>query len=85
MIRHISSIAEFVEDLDAAIHFYRDALGLEVKHEAGSNYALVEVGGTLHFGLWARQGAAEATYGDAGKAADIPLGFSIGFEVDEVT
>ena len=31
MIRHVAGIAEIVEDLDAAVRFYRDVLGLDVE------------------------------------------------------
>ena len=84
MIRHIASIAEIVEDLEEAIRFYRDILGLEVEHEVGSGYALVKVEGTLHFGIWERGNAAVATFGDRSQKEKVPLGFSIGFEVDAV-
>ena len=84
MIRHVSSIGEIVDDMDAAVGFYRDVLGLPVKYEAGSEYAEVEVGGVLHFAIWRRSAAAEATFGDAGQVDRIPLGFTLGFEVDEV-
>lgn len=84
MIRHIASIAEIVDDLEETIRFYRDILGLEVEHEAGSGYALVKVGGTLHFGIWERGNAAVATFGDRNQKEKVPVGFSIGFEVDAV-
>lgn len=84
MIRHIASIAEIVNDLEKTICFYREVLGLEVEHEEGSGYALVKVGGTLHYGIWERGNAAVATFGDRGQKEKIPLGFSIGFEVDAV-
>ena len=84
MIRHVSSIAEIVDDMDAAVGFYRDVLGLPVKYEAGAEYAEVEIGGVLHFALWRRSAAAETTFGDAGQADRVPLGFTLGFEVDEV-
>jgi catechol 2,3-dioxygenase-like lactoylglutathione lyase family enzyme len=66
------------------VGFYRDLLGLTVKYEQGSDYAEVEVGGVLHFAIWLRSAAAEATFGDAGQADRIPLGFTLGFEVDDV-
>ncbi len=84
MIRHMASVAEIVEDVGAAVEFYRDVLGLTVEHEAGTGYALVKVPGTLHFGLWSRQAAAESTYGDAGDADKVSLGFTVGFEVDDL-
>lgn len=83
MLRHLASIAEVVEDVDATIHFYRDVLGLEVEvHSEG--YADVTVPGTLHFGIWSRAEAAKATYGSPEAADRVPLGFTIGFEVDDV-
>ena len=83
MLRHLASIAEVVEDVDAAVHFYRDILGLEVEvHSEG--YADVTVPGTLHFGIWSRAEAANATYGSPDAADRVPLGFTIGFEVDDV-
>lgn len=82
MLRHLASIAEVVEDVDAAVHFYRDILGLEVKvHNEG--YADVTLPGTLHFGIWSRAEAANATYGSPDAAERIPLGFTVGFEVDD--
>ena len=82
MTRHIAGIAEIVEDVSLAVRFYREALGLNVEHEEGAGYALVDVQGTLHFGIWSRASAAEATFGDPNAANRIPLGFTIGFEVD---
>ena len=84
MIRHISAIAEVVDDVDAAVEFYRDVLGLTVEHQPGGGYATVEIPGVLHFSIWSRTAAAEATYGDKDTADRIPLGFSVEFEVDSV-
>ena len=83
MLRHVASIGEVVEDVDAAVRFYRDILGLEVEvHNEG--YADVTVPGTLHFGIWSRVEAAKATYGSPEAAERVPLGFTVGFEVDDV-
>ena len=83
MTRHIASIAEIVEDFEEAVGFYRDTLGLKVEvHHEG--YADVAVSGVLHFGVWSRGEAAQATFGSSDAAERIPLGFTIGFEVDEV-
>ena len=84
MIRHISAIAEVVDDVDAAVEFYRDVLGLPVDHQPGGGYATVEISGTLHFSVWSRSAAAEATFGDEAAADRIPPGFSVEFEVDSV-
>lgn len=84
MIRHLAHIADIVDDLDAAIHFYRHTLGLPVEHEEGSPYAVVQVPGVLHFGLWLRRAAAETIYGNPDAYERVPLGLSVGFEVDDV-
>jgi catechol 2,3-dioxygenase-like lactoylglutathione lyase family enzyme len=81
MIRHCAGFAEIVEDVEAAAEFYR-GLGLDVKVENG--YGVVELPGTLHFGLWNRADAAESTYGSRDRADTIKLGFALGIEVDSV-
>jgi catechol 2,3-dioxygenase-like lactoylglutathione lyase family enzyme len=82
MIRHLASIAEIVDDFDAAVRFYRDVLGLRVEPKPDSNYADVLVDGLLHFGIWRRSHAAQITFGDVSAVDRIPLGFTVGFEVD---
>jgi catechol 2,3-dioxygenase-like lactoylglutathione lyase family enzyme len=82
MIRHLSGLAEIVEDVDAAVAFY-EGLGLTVKQD-GPDYAAAEVPGVLHFGIWSRQSAAESTYGSRDATDRVPLGFTIGLEVDDV-
>jgi len=84
MIRHVAGIAEVVEDIEAAVCFYRDDLGLEVNHEPGESYATVAISGIPHFGIWLRSKAAELVFGDSSQIQRIPLGFSLGFEVDSV-
>ncbi len=84
MIRHLASLAEIVEDVNQAIAFYRDTLGLEVKEQHGDDYAVIAIPGVLHFGVWARAHAAESTLGSRDKAAQIPLGFTMEFEVDNI-
>lgn len=84
MIRHLAGVAEIVEDVEAAVNFYRDVLGLAVKYEEGADYAEIEIAGILHYGIWSREAAAKATYGDPGAVELIKPGFSVGFEVDSV-
>lgn len=86
MIRFVAGVAEVVEDVTEAMAQYRDRLGLEVEEMEGMEaaYAEVKVPGIGHFGIWDRRAAAEATFGDRGRAGEIPLGFTIGFEVDDV-
>jgi catechol 2,3-dioxygenase-like lactoylglutathione lyase family enzyme len=81
MIRHTAGIGEIVEDVDQAAEFYR-SVGLEVKVENG--YGVVELAGLAHFGLWSRADAAESTYGSRDAVDRVPLGFTVGFEVDSV-
>ena len=84
MIRHFAGVAEIVEDFEAAVQFYRDTLGLEVE-SLSEGYATATIPGVLHFGIWSRAEAAEATYGSPDAADRVPLGFTIAFEVDNVT
>ena len=84
MIRHFAGVAEIVEDFEAAVQFYRDTLGLEVE-SLSEGYATATIPGVLHFGIWSRAEAAEATYGSPDAAERVPLGFTIAFEVDDVT
>ena len=84
MIRHVAGIAEIVDDFDAGVRFYREVLGLTVEQEPGSGYAVVAVPGVLHFAVWARWAAAEGTFGSREQADRIPLGLTVGFEVDGV-
>ena len=84
MIRHMASIGEIVDDMETAVAFYRDVLGLEVEWNEGTGYATAKVAGAMHFGIWSREAAAEATLGDKEAASRIPLGFTVEFEVDEV-
>ena len=80
MIRHVSGIAEIVDDIEAAVQFCRYILGLEVEHESGSGYGVVQIPGVLHFGLWSRTEAAKSTFGDPSATERIALGLSVGFE-----
>jgi catechol 2,3-dioxygenase-like lactoylglutathione lyase family enzyme len=84
MIRHLASIAEVVDDFDAAVRFYRHTLGLTVEPKPDGNYANVIVGGVLHFAIWRRSHAAQIIFGDVKATDRVPLGFTVGFEVDSV-
>jgi catechol 2,3-dioxygenase-like lactoylglutathione lyase family enzyme len=84
MVRHVAGVGEIVDDIDTAVKFYRERLGLEVDHSPGEGYATVSISGVPHFGIWLRSAAAERVYGDASQSGRIPLGFTVGFEVDTV-
>jgi catechol 2,3-dioxygenase-like lactoylglutathione lyase family enzyme len=82
MIRHVSGIAEVVEDVEAAAKFY-EGLGVSVSRE-GPDYAIADIPGILHFGIWARAHAAESTFGSREAVDRVPLGFCVALEVDEI-
>jgi lactoylglutathione lyase len=85
MIRHLAGVAEIVEDVNAAVAFYCDTLGLTVKQRMNDDYVVLTAPGVLHFGIWSRSAAAEATFGDRAAADSIPLGYTLEFEVDDLT
>ena len=84
MLRHMAGLAEIVDDVDAAVEFYRDVLGLTVEKRDSDDYVMLSVPGVLHFGIWNRAHAAECLYGSRDQADRVPLGFTIEFEVDNV-
>ncbi|MFQ5851544.1 MAG: VOC family protein [Candidatus Binatia bacterium] len=71
-----------VEDMDRALRFYTDVLGLRLGHRSG-DYAQLDTGAT-RLGLYTR-GAMAKTLGMSLKAPahDAP-GFEIGFKVPDV-
>ena len=81
MIRHLASIAEVVDDFDAAVRFYRHVLGFTVEPKPDGNYANVIVGGVLHFAIWRRSHAAQIIFDDEKATERVPLGFTVGFEL----
>lgn len=84
MVRHFAGLAEIVEDVETAVHFYRDVIGATVHHKPGESYATIDLPGILHYGIWSRQAAALSLYGSADEADNVPLGIILSFEVDSV-
>ncbi len=84
MIRHIAGLAEVVDDIETAVKYYREVLKLEVNHTSGEPYAMINLPGVLHLAIWDRKHCAEITFGDADQVDKVPLGFHVGFEVDNV-
>ena len=78
MVRHLAGVAEIVEDVPAAVAFYRDTFGFKIKQQMGDDYVVFDVPGILHFGVWSRAAAAEATFGDRAAADSVPLGYTDG-------
>ena len=85
MLRHLASVGEIVDDVEAAVRFYRDVLGLSLDYEEGAEYVQVEMPGVLHYAIWSRRAAAEACFGDPNAVNRVPLGFTVGFEVEGVS
>lgn len=72
MLGPIDHVWFWVADMDRAIAFYRDALGLELVHRHGNEWA--ELDG---------KSARLALHG-AGAGRELPLGGSVVFEVDDL-
>lgn len=80
----ISVLTLGVDDLERAVRFYRDGLGLETEGIVGTEFehgavAFFDLEGGLRLALWARDDIAH----DAGLArtAPCPTGFTIGHNV----
>jgi catechol 2,3-dioxygenase-like lactoylglutathione lyase family enzyme len=84
-IQFVASLAPIVRDADAALAFYRDALGLTFEGEAGDYRFTHHLEGTKHFGLWPLAEAASASFGTTEWPADTPVPqASVEFEVADV-
>ena len=71
-----------VEDLDRALHFYTDVLGLRLGHRSG-DYAQLDTG-TTRLGFYTRR-AMEKTLGfSLQPPTQTAPGFEIGFKVPDV-
>lgn len=67
----------YVSDMDRAIRFYTDTLGLQLKFRVGNDWAEVDAGGGFGIGLHPHSGKSGTSR--PGTRGSI----SIGFEVDE--
>ena len=85
VIRHMASIGEIVDDMADRGRVLpgraRTGGGMELK---APDTQPPRSPGAMHFGIWSREAAAEATLGDKEAASRIPLGFTVEFEVNEV-
>lgn len=66
----------FVNDLDRAVRFYTETLGLSLQFRAGDHWAQIQAGTTLVIGLHPKEGG-------WGPAPGTPGSIQIGLEVDE--
>ncbi len=48
---HGGSPTIYVSDLDRAVHFYTEVLGLQLQYRAGNEFAMIDGGGGLMLGL----------------------------------
>jgi catechol 2,3-dioxygenase-like lactoylglutathione lyase family enzyme len=65
----------YVSDMQRAVDFYVDTLGLPLVFRAGDHWAEVDAGGGLHIGLHPAA--------DRGPAPGTPGGITVGLAVDE--
>jgi lactoylglutathione lyase len=70
-----------VEDVDRALHFYGDVLGLRLGHRSGS-YAQFDTGAT-RVALYERSAMADTLGQELQRPASDAPGFEIGFKVDD--
>jgi lactoylglutathione lyase len=71
-----------VEDLDRALSFYTDVLGLQLGHRSG-DYAQLSTGAT-RLAFYTRDAMAKAVGLPLKPPGDETPGFEIGFKVDDV-
>ena len=72
-IRFVAGFSPIVDSADAARDFYGQKLGLPVQFEPDSNYTMIDVKGTKHFGLWTLRDAAMSTFGTEEWPEDHPI------------
>jgi catechol 2,3-dioxygenase-like lactoylglutathione lyase family enzyme len=84
-VRFVAGVSPIVPDAETARRFYGDGLSLSIKAEPGTDYAVAEVDGVKHFGLWTLADAARSTFGVDEWPADVPRPqATIELEVDDV-
>lgn len=70
----------FVSNMDAAVHFYTEVLGLKLTNRFGDHWATVDAGRGLTIGLH----PASSKYPAPGTRGSITLGFEIDEPIEEV-
>ena len=70
----------FVSDMDRAVRFYTETLGLRVKYRASDHFALIDAGGGLTIGLHPPASNAAAP----GTAGSIQVGLNVGQPIEQV-
>lgn len=73
MLKRIHSTFYWAEDMDASVAFYRDTLGLNLRFQAGADWAEFDV-----------DGATFALHGTRGAPMEHGGGATVVFEVDDL-
>lgn len=81
-VQGLDYVVLVVEDLDRSLAFYRDRLGLSLRHRA-EQFAQLETGRT-RFGLFTRAAMAGTLHCDLRRPAPDQAAFELGFRVADV-
>ena len=74
------NVTVYVADMDRAVAFYRDALGLTLAFRAGNEWASIDAGGCLQLGLHPAGPRTPA----AGHAGAITVGLAVDEPIERV-
>lgn len=81
----VAGVTPIVDDAASARDFYGAKLSLPLTPVEGTDYAVAEIEGLKHFGLWTLSDAARSTFGSDQWPSDVPRPqATIEFEVDDV-
>lgn len=69
----------YVSDMDRAVRFYTETLGLKLQYRAGQDWASIDAGPGLVLGLHG-----EREGGRAGRGGSISVGFNVSESLDRV-
>ena len=69
----------YVSDMDRAVRFYTETLGLKLRYRAGQDWAVIDAGPGLTLGL---HGAREGV--PVGRSGSISVGFNVTEPLDRV-
>lgn len=72
----------FVSDMDAAVRFYTEVLGLKLTYRAGEHWASLDAGGGTSLGL--HPAAPDGSGPRPGEQGGIQLGFNVAAPLEEV-